>query len=169
MPKTHAILHMLSFMVLFGSPDNARPGDEEKDHQPYVKKAVRRTRQWETTLEDEVFGVADRIDAMLQIRSERAALCGRFRCTWSPFETVYAFLNRFFGFKTVQSVSKIVKRFLFNDAAGCGAAWPAALRERWGGSVRNGRNGRMRWRTTRGTAACHAQSAQRCISTTRGG
>ena len=101
-PKTHAILHMLSFMVLFGSPDNARLGDQEKDHQPYVKRAVRRTRQWETTFEDEVLGVADRIDAMLQIRSdERAALSGRFRCTWSPFETVYAFLNRFFCFKTV--------------------------------------------------------------------
>ena len=69
-PKTHAILHMLSFMVLFGSPDNARLGDQEKDHQPYVKRAVRRTRQWETTFEDEVLGVADRIDAMLQIRSD---------------------------------------------------------------------------------------------------
>ena len=94
-PKMHAILHMLSFMVLFGSPDNARLGDQEKDHQPYVKKAVRRTRQWETTFEDEVLGVADRIDAMLQITSdERAALSGRFRCTWSPFETVYAFFKQ---------------------------------------------------------------------------
>ena len=68
--------------MLFGAVDNARLGDQEKDHQPYVKKAVRRTRQWETTFEDEVLGVADRIDAMLQIRSEeRAALLALVRCT----------------------------------------------------------------------------------------
>mgnify|MGYP006888605014 FL=1 len=34
---------------------------------------MRRTRQWETTFEDEVLGVADRIDAMLQIRSDERA------------------------------------------------------------------------------------------------
>ena len=82
-PKGHAILHFLSFTVLFGSQENARLSDQEKDHQPYVKKAVRRTRQWETTFEDEVLAVADRIDAMLQIKSdERAALSARFdACT----------------------------------------------------------------------------------------
>ena len=66
-PKMHAVLHLLEFLVLFGAVDNARLGDQEKDHQPYVKKAVRRTRQWEQTFEDEVLSVADRIDAMLQI------------------------------------------------------------------------------------------------------
>ena len=80
-PKMHAVLHLLEYLVLFGAVDNARLGDQEKDHQPYVKKAVRRTRQWETTFEDEVLGVADRIDAMLQIRSEeRAAFLALVRC-----------------------------------------------------------------------------------------
>ena len=74
-PKMHAVLHLLEFLVLFGAVDNARLGDQEKDHQPYVKKAVRRTRQWEKTFEDEVLSVADRIDAMLQIRSEECAAC----------------------------------------------------------------------------------------------
>ena len=74
-PKMHAVLHLLEFLVLFGAVDNARLGDQEKDHQPYVKKAVRRTRQWEQTFEDEVLSVADRIDAMLQIRSEECAAC----------------------------------------------------------------------------------------------
>ena len=81
-PKMHAVLHMLAFTVLFGCPDNARLGDQEKDHQPYVKRAVRRTRQWETTFEDEVLNVADRIDAMLQIRSEERA------AFWNPMVAV---------------------------------------------------------------------------------
>ena len=44
-PKMHAVLHMLAFLILWGANDNARLGDQEKDHQPYVKRAVRRTRQ----------------------------------------------------------------------------------------------------------------------------
>ena len=72
-PKMHAVLHMLASILLFGAVDNARLGDQEKDHQPYVKKAVRRTRQHDATFEDEVLGVADRIDAMLQIRSDERA------------------------------------------------------------------------------------------------
>ena len=75
-PKMHAVLHMLASILLYGAVDNARLGDQEKDHQPYVKKAVRRTEQHDSTFEDEVLGVADRIDAMLQIRSdERAPFC----------------------------------------------------------------------------------------------
>ena len=30
----------MDFMVLFGSPDNARPGHQENDHRPYVKMNV---------------------------------------------------------------------------------------------------------------------------------
>lgn len=64
---------MLASILLYGAVDNARLGDQEKDHQPYVKKAVRRTRQHDSTFEDEVLSVADRIDAMLQIRSDERA------------------------------------------------------------------------------------------------
>ena len=39
-PKMHAVLQMLAFLILWGAIDNARLGDAEKDHQPYVKKAV---------------------------------------------------------------------------------------------------------------------------------
>ena len=37
-PKMHAALHMLASILLWGAVDNARLGDQEKDHQPYVKK-----------------------------------------------------------------------------------------------------------------------------------
>ena len=94
-PKMHAVLHMLAFLILWGANDNARLGDQGKDHQPYVKKAVRRTRQWETTFEDEVLGVADRIDAMLQIRSEeRDSLFSRARRTQAPQTTAKPVCNQ---------------------------------------------------------------------------
>ena len=32
----------MGFIVLFGSPDNARPGHQEHDHRPYVKMNVYR-------------------------------------------------------------------------------------------------------------------------------
>jgi hypothetical protein len=30
----------MDFIVLFGSPDNARPGHQENDHRPYMKMNV---------------------------------------------------------------------------------------------------------------------------------
>ena len=33
-------LSKMGFIVLFGSPDNARPGHQENDHRPYVKMNV---------------------------------------------------------------------------------------------------------------------------------
>ena len=94
-PKMHAVLQMLAFLILWGAIDNARLGDAEKDHQPYVKKAVRRTRQWETTFEDEVLSVADRIDAMLQIRSEeRDSLFSRARRAQAPPTTAKPVCNQ---------------------------------------------------------------------------
>ena len=68
-PKMHAVLHVLFFMVMFGSGENARLGEFEWMHQPYVKMAVQRTRQWTSTFEDEVLPVADRIDAVLTVTS----------------------------------------------------------------------------------------------------
>ena len=70
MPKMHAVLHVLFFMVMFGSGENARLGEFEWMHQDYVKRAVLRTRQWLSNFEDEVLPVADRIDAVLTIMAQ---------------------------------------------------------------------------------------------------
>ena len=45
-PKMHAVLHMLASILLFGAVDNARLGDQEKDHQPYgVQHGIRHVRE----------------------------------------------------------------------------------------------------------------------------
>ena len=118
-PKMHAVLQMLAFLILWGAIDNARLGDAEKDHQPYVKKAVRRTRQWETTFEDEVLSVADRIDAMLQIRSEeRDSLFSRARRAQAPPTTAKPVCNQ----KLLLPIRIFVQnRFLVSHAV---AHWP---------------------------------------------
>jgi len=43
-PKMHAVLHLLEFLVLFGAVDNARLGDQEKDHRQQVRTLTWGTR-----------------------------------------------------------------------------------------------------------------------------
>ena len=74
-PKMHAVMHLMLFVLMFGAVDNARLGLFEQMHQKYVKQATRRTRQWENSYEDEVIHVADRIDADLSIQAEESG-CG---------------------------------------------------------------------------------------------
>ena len=55
-PKGHAVHHMLAFVFLWGAIDNARLNNFERDHQTWVKQAVRRTRMHHLTMVAELEG-----------------------------------------------------------------------------------------------------------------
>ena len=106
---------------------------------------MRRTRQWETTFEDEVLSVADRIDAMLQIRSEeRDSLFSRARRAQAPPTTAKPVCNqklllpnRLFVLEQLISVSEQISCFTSSRALAALGRRPCARPHR--GFLRPGR------------------------------
>ena len=107
--------------------ERRRAARRRREGPPAVREessAVRRTRQWETTFEDEVLSVADRIDAMLQIRSEeRDSLFSRARRAQAPPTTAKPVCNqklllpnRLFVLEQIISVSEQISCFTSSRA-----------------------------------------------------
>ena len=81
-PKGHRIEHMFAQILLFGGVDNARLNNAERDHQPWVKQATKRTRRHMSTMMSEIKwsemdGVTSRMVAVKQLKAhERECAMG---------------------------------------------------------------------------------------------
>ena len=64
-------------VLLFGAVDNSRLGNAERDHQPWVKQATKRTRRHMSTMMTEMDGVTRRMVAVQQMKAhERECAMG---------------------------------------------------------------------------------------------
>ena len=76
-PKGHGIEHCFAQVLLFGAVDNSRLGNAERDHQPWVKQATKRTRRHMKTMMTEMDGVTRRMVAVQQMKAhERECAMG---------------------------------------------------------------------------------------------
>ena len=68
-PKGHGIEHMFAQILLFGAVDNSRLGNAERDHQPWVKQATKRTRRHMKTMMTQMDGVTRRMVAVQHMKA----------------------------------------------------------------------------------------------------
>ena len=72
--KSHCVGHMMSFQSIMGPVDQARLGNFEHDHIAWVKDAIHKTRQHESTQMQELQVAVNRMDAVRVVQGSERAL-----------------------------------------------------------------------------------------------
>ena len=72
--KSHCVGHMMSFQSIMGPVDQARLGNFEHDHIAWVKDAIHKTRQHESTQMQELQVAVNRMDAVRVVRGSERTL-----------------------------------------------------------------------------------------------